>query len=120
MPGRYVLISSIFDFCDLWITGYVMTAHAGGGGWKNFESAASADDGDVVENCTRKRARDEDSENEARKAFNQAGGDGEDDNTKGILTDTHASGRFLNTIPIDFLLLPLQMRWEILEQYVQE
>ena len=116
-----------------------MTAHAGGGGWKNFESAASADDGDVVENCTRKRARDEDSENEARKACNQADGDGVDDNTKGstnsqlfnlhpilyleeinILTNTHASGRFINTIPIASLLLPLQMRWEILEQYVQE
>jgi hypothetical protein len=76
-------ISTIFDFCDLRIIGYVMIVHAGGGGWKKFEIAASAND-DVVENRTKKRARDEDFENEARKAFNHAGGDGGANNTKGL------------------------------------
>lgn len=62
-----------------------MIVHAGGGGWKKFEIAASANDDDVVvENRTKKRARDEDFENEARKAFNHAGGDGGADNTKGL------------------------------------
>lgn len=83
-PGRYVLISTIFDFRDLGIIGYVMIIHAGGGGWKEFEIAASANDDDVVENRTKKRARDEDFENEVRKAFNNAGGDGGDNNTKGL------------------------------------
>lgn len=102
-----------------------MTVHAGGGSWKKFEIAASADDDDVVENCTKKRARDEDFENEARKAFNHADGDSGDNNTKGstssqlfnlhtvlylkeinILTNIHTSGRFSIVMPIALFSSP--------------
>lgn len=110
--------------CKLCIIGSMMAMCPGGGGLKEFEIAASADDDDVVENCTRKSAQDEDFDNKARKAFNHAGGDGWEDNMKG-LTNSHyviciqycaskkltslqytCHGHFLIKIPIASLPLP--------------